>query len=492
VKTPFSLVALLLTVVLVAGVPAATTGADSDGPDDGPDLSGLGWVVDSFLAKRELAGARVGVLVVLRDGGATLFEENADLPMVPASNMKIVTGAAALSLLGPDYRFETVFATDGEIDGGVLEGDLYVVGSGDPSIVSEELWKIAEEVRLLGIETIAGDLVLDTSYFDSLTVASHDAANGQRAYHARTGAVSLNFNSIAVHVFPGTRSGDPARVELAPATGYVEVRNEARTGGRSASTLSIKRTYDGGRNVITVTGRIPASAARKTVYRNLEGPSEHFGTVLVEFLAGAGVEVTGGVRTGEAPADADVLFVHESKPLSLVVRDLSKFSNNFVAEQLVKTLSAEIHGPPGTTQGGVRVLEEFLASAGADSGSFRVADGSGLSRDNRLSPRAIVRTLEATLDDFESSYEYVASLSVSGTDGTLEDRMGYAGVDGAVRAKTGLLDGVTAISGLMQTLAGDEVLFSILVNGFDDEAWHAHDLEHAILTSISGASARRD
>ncbi len=505
-KTPFALTALLVALALAAGVPAAAFGADSDGPggdgpdypesrivQEGPELSGLAWVIDSFLAKRELAGSRVGVLVVLRDSGAMLFEENADVPMTPASNMKIVTGAAALSILGPDFRFETVFATDGATDGGVLEGNLYVVGSGDPSIVSEELWKIAEEVRLHGIEKIAGDVVLDTLYFDSLSVASHDAANGQRAYHARTGALSLNFNSIAVHVFPGARSGDPARVELAPATGYVKVRNEATTrGSRSGSTLSIKRSYENGRNVITVSGRIPAGGARKTVYRNLEDPAEHFGTVLVEFLAAAGIEVTGGVRTGAAPADTDVLFVHESKPLSLVVRDLNKFSNNFVAEQLVKTLSAEVHGPPGTTSGGVRVLGEFLVSAGADSGSSRVVDGSGLSRENRLSPRTIVRALETTLDDFGSSYEYVASLSVSGTDGTLEDRMGYAGVEGAVRAKTGLLDGVTAISGLMETLAGEEVLFSILVNGFDCEAWRAHDLEHAILTSISGATARMD
>ena len=501
VKTPFALAAALLTLAFVAGVPAGATAADSDAPDytddrivqEGPELSGLAWVIDSFLAKRELAGARVGVLVVLRDRGKMLFEENADVPMTPASNMKIVTGAAALSILGPDYRFETVFATDGAIDGGVLDGDLYVVGSGDPSIVSEELWKIVEEVRLLGIRTIAGDVVLDTSYFDSLSVASHDAADGQRAYHARTGALSLNFNSIAVHVFPGVRSGDPARVELAPSTGYVEVRNEASTGrGRSSSTLSVKRTYEGGRNVITVSGRIPAGAGRKTVYRNLEGPAEHFGTVFVEFLVAAGIGVRGGVREGAAPADADVLFVNESKPLSLVVRDLNKFSNNFVAEQLVKTLSAEVHGPPGTTAGGRRVLEEFLVSAGADSGSFRVVDGSGLSRENRITARTLVRVLETTLDDFESSYEYVASLSVSGTDGTLEDRMGYAGLEGAVRAKTGLLDGVTAISGLMETLAGEEVLFSILVSGFACEAWRAHDLEHAILTSISGAAARTD
>ncbi len=448
---------------------------------------GLARVIDSLLAKPHMRGARLGLIVESLGTGEVLFERDADVPMTPASNMKVVTGAAALALLGPDYRFETVVAARSPVTGGVIEGDLYVVGTGDPSLVSEQLWKLVEAIRVRGIRRVAGDLILDASHFDNETVASPDVANGQRAYHARTGALSLNFNSIAVYVSPGDRAGDPARVALAPETGFVEIRNQATTcTSRRSSTLAAKRTYENGRNVVTVSGRHPADAGTKAFYRNLEDPVLHFGTLLSEFLADQGIAVDGLVRAGEAPEDAQVLYVHESKPLSLIVRDLNKFSNNFVAEQLLKSMGATMFGPPGTTAVGARAVGAFLQGAGVDSAAYRVIDGSGFSRDNRLTPRAIVKVLRRALSDFRIRYEYAASLSVSGIDGTLSGRMGYAGLEGAVRAKTGLLDGVTAISGVARTLAGEDVLFSIIVNGFSCEAWRVHDAEHAILTSIAG------
>ncbi len=477
--------------------PEAEATVDPDAPADAGDaeaagpyrLEELSWVIDSFLAKRDLSGARVGILVESLVTGEVLFARNAGTAMTPASNMKVVTGAAALSILGPNYRFRTEFSTDGAIDGAFLGGNVYVLGSGDPSIVSEELWKIVEEFRLRGIERITGDIVLDASFFDSVAATSDDVANGQRAYHARTGALALNFSSVAVHVYPGSGEGSQPRVALAPGTSFVDVRNEATTGSsRRSSTLSVVRTYASGRNVVTVSGRIPAGSRRTVVYRNLEDPVLYFGTVMKEFLAVAGVAVEGIVRTGPVPSGTALLFTHRSKPLSLVVRDLNKFSNNFVAEQLVKTLGAEMEGPPGTTDSGQLVLGRFLSTAGAASGSYRVFDGSGFSRENRLSPRTIVRVIRRTLDDFETSHEYAASLSVSGTDGTLEDRMGYAGLEGAVRAKTGLLDGVTAIAGIVRTLAGEDILFSIIVNDFRCEAWKVRDMEHAILTSIVSAA----
>jgi D-alanyl-D-alanine carboxypeptidase/D-alanyl-D-alanine-endopeptidase (penicillin-binding protein 4) len=197
------------------------------------------------------------------------------------------------------------------------------------------------------------------------------------------------------------------------------------------------------------------------------------------------------VVPGVTPDDAAVLIEYESKPLALIVRDLGKFSNNFIAEMLVKELAAREFGPPGTTVGGAAVLERYLASVGADSGSYRIVDGSGFSRLNRLSARTIADVLRRGLSEFSTSYELAASLSVSGTDGTLEDRMGYPGLAGRVRAKTGLLDGVTAISGIVETASGDELLFSILVNGFSCEAWKVHDVEHAILTSIAGWRSER-
>ena len=473
-----TVVGLLLVVMLqAAAAPSAAAEA--------ADYEALAWVVDSGLRQPHLRGATVAILVESVATGEVVYEHGADLSLVPASNMKVITAAAALSVLGPDYRFETVVSTDASELGPTLSGNLYVRGTGDPSIVSEELWKLAESVRALGIERVEGDIVLDATYFDSASTTSRVVAEGDRAYHARTGALSLNFNSIAVHTTPSDRAGAPAVVTLSPRTSFVELVGGVSTGrSRSSSNLSVRREFKGGRNVLNVSGNVPAGSGTRVHYRSLDDGLRYFGAVLREFLESAGVEIGGTVRAGAAPDDARTLVVHESKPLSLIVRDLNKFSNNFVAEQLLKAMAARVYGAPGTTAGGVDVLSGHLLAAGADSGSFHIEDGSGFSRNNRLTPRAIVAVLRRAMSDFTSSYEFAASLSVSGTDGTLSDRMGYPELQSVVRAKTGLLDGVTAISGIMENGSGEKVLFSIMVNGFECEAWRVHDFEHSVLAVI--------
>lgn len=446
----------------------------------------LAWVVDSLLARPHLRGAEISVLVESEATGEVLFERAADRPMIPASNMKVVTGAAALRLLGGDYRYATDVLTDAGSSAPNVAGNLYVRGSGDPSLVLEEVWKLAEELRVEGLGSVAGDIVLDDALFDSVS-ASSDVGGGDRAYHARTGALSANFNAVLVSVAPGAASGDPARVILSPDTDFLSVRNEAVTCSRRRSgTIQVRRSLESGVNTITVTGRIPLGEDPVRVYRNVDRPARYFGALFSEALDDVGIGVEGSVRMGPAPADAELLLDHRSKPLSLIVRDLNKYSNNFVAEQLAKTLSAEIVGRPGTTRDGAALLARFVSSLGVDTTRVRIRDGSGFSRENRLTARAIVATMRDALSDFATSYEYGASLSVSGVDGTLEDRMGYAGLRGSIRAKTGLLDGVTAISGLMRTSSGERVIFSIIVNGFTCEAWRVHDAEHAILGALYG------
>lgn len=462
-----------------SAVPAAT---DSSQRLQLLRLDGLDDLIRDRLGEPGLEKTDVSVLFETVNG-SVLYDRHPDRPLLPASNMKIVTGACALSTLGPNHRFVTAIGADGELADGALKGNLYVLGSGDPSIVSEELWKICDEIRARGIARIDGDIVLDSTWFDGLSTATQEPADGDRAYHARTGALSLNFNTVAVHVYPGSRVGGAAVVSVSPDAGFVEIRNNARTGSsRRGSTLEVRRSFDDGRNVVTVTGRIPEGAPGRTFYRNLEDSAGCFGLAMIDFLSRAGVDVGGVARAGAYPDGARTIYLHESKPLSLIVRDLGKYSNNFIAEQLLKAMSAESDGPPGTTVGGASVLASYLESVGADSGSFHVADGSGFSRDNRLTVRALVRVIRFALSRFETSYEFVASLSVSGVDGTLEDRMDFPGLRGSVRAKTGLLDEVTAISGVLRTVEGDEVLFSIITNGFDCEAWRLHDLEHEILT----------
>jgi len=470
--------AILAAALLAGGGPAGAATEEGERLD---------WVIESALARPGFNGLAIGVVVEDLGTGEILYERNADSLFVPASNMKIVTAAAALRVLGPDYSFETDILLDAADAGPRTGGDLYVRGSGDPSFVSEELWKLVEEIRLAGIEEIGGDIVLDATCFDSASAASPDVLEGDRAYHARTGALSLNFNTIAVRVGPGARPGLPARVALAPRTGFVEVRNGATTASRrSSKEVSVRRAVEGGSNVIEVTGAVPAGSRPRTFYRSLDDPAGYFGTVLAESLEREGIAFGGVVRSGVVPADTRAIVVHRSKPLSLIVRDLGKFSNNFVAEQLAKAIGAVTDGRPGTTAAGLREFERFLASLGLDAPGTRIEDGSGFSRGNRLSPRTIAGVIRAMHEDFETAYEFFGSFSVSGTDGTLEDRMKTGPLPGRVRAKTGLLDGVTAVSGVMETAAGRRLVFSIITNGSRCEAWRVHDLEHGLLLAIHG------
>ncbi len=495
---------VLLVVLCPPAGPASAASEDTEAPsaeetrvsETSTSLESLDWVVDSLLAKPDVRGTEISILVESLETGAILYERNADSRMIPASNMKVITSAAALTQLGADYRFQTVFSTDASRISPVLQGDVFIKGSGDPAIVSEELWQIAERFRTLGIERIEGDLVFDTSYFDQEWTTSKDVADGDRAYHARTGALSANFNTVRIHVLPGSGSGEPANVIVSPDIGFADVSNKATTcTSNRSSTIDVQRItapvgspladeWPSARNIITVSGRIPEGNAGKVVYRSIDDPLWNFVASIEVFLARAGVEFSGGLRPGEAPTDARELFVHTSKTLSLIVRDMGKYSNNFVAEQLVKTLGAETAGTPGTTATGCEALTAHIASTGVDTVGIRIKDGSGFSRENRLTTRAIAAVIRAAANEFAIFPEFLASLSVSGTDGTLSDRMGYGGLEGVIRAKTGLLDGVTAISGIMETVSGDRVVFSIITNGSTCEAWKVHDVEHAILMQV--------
>jgi len=443
--------------------------------------------IDAILRDPVLARAQVSLLVEPLRGGPVLYERSADTPLIPASNMKIVTAALALSVLGPSYAFETDLATDGEQTGSTLAGNLYVRGRGDPSLTTESVWKLVEELEALGIERIMGDVVLDASYFDSLSMASGKASEGDRAYHARVGALAVNFGSIAVRVRPGARVGDPALVSLVPATDFVRVVNRAETGSsRRPSTIDVRRSTSRGRNTVTVTGRVPAGSSGGTWNRNVDDPTGHFGALFMRCLSRAGIVVDGCAIGGVTPGGAAVLATHRSKPLGVILRDVNKQSNNFVAEQLLKAVSARVLGPPGTTAGGASLAAGYLAAAGADSGSFVVADGSGLSRDNRLTGRTILLVLREMLGDYGAAAEFVSSLAVGGLDGTLARRLSDEGLRGAVRGKTGLLNGVTALSGIVHTATRGDLVFSMITNGFEGEQRRAHEVEERVLAALGG------
>jgi D-alanyl-D-alanine carboxypeptidase/D-alanyl-D-alanine-endopeptidase (penicillin-binding protein 4) len=473
---------------LAAAVAAlAAAAVSSDGPP-----KDVAQAIQSILETSALSGTRTGIFVADVVTGEPVFARDADVLLNPASNVKLVTSAAALARLGPGYRFATEFLVEGGGPGSPTVKALHVRGKGDPTLVSERLWAIAGELAHQGLRRV-GDLVLDESWFDAeRTGPGYDQEDGDRSYLAPTGALSLDWNTVAIHVAPGDRRGARARVELEPASEFLVLENRATTGSRRVSrSLEVASVAAGGRQRVTVGGRVPLGGRTQVVRRKVDEPALHLGHVLKRYLALRGVTVTGKVRLGTVPRGARLVHVAQSEPLADVVRRLNKTSNNFVAEQIVKALGAEVKGAPGSWAKGIAAAEEVLAELGVPRGAYVMKNGSGLNDTNRFSARQLVTVLRAMWGRFPLAPEYVASLPVAARDGTIRLRMKESAAAGRLRAKTGTLQGVTGLSGYVETAAGGMLAFAVIVNdhlGRASGAVRAVDAIGAALAASGGTA----
>ncbi len=459
-------------------------------------LSSVTWADDGDLAPAldrlvrspALRGARIGVVVEELESGRRVLDRAGEVALVPASNQKLLIATAALAHWGPAHRFETPILVEGEIDDGVLDGALWVVGRGDPSLVSESLWKLAEEVRLRGIREIRGGLAIDTTHFDGVSFHPDWEPITSRAYYAPTGAWSVNYSSFRIDAAPGARVGEPVQVRLAPATPYFRTLSDAITlrGGGKLS-LDVDVLPDGSGESVRVSGSVSADRAPATFWRAVALPERYAAAVLRAQLEAQGIRVGSRVRFAPAPAEARELFRFAGEPIALQVRLLDKYSNNFVAEQLTKQLGADLYGAPGSWEKGVRALGEHLRAIGAFDAGTVIADGSGLSPRDRVAPATLVAVIRAGVRSFAYGPELLASLPIGSADGTLETRFENPPV--AVRAKTGHLQRVASLSGVVSDSAGKRLVFSLIVNGARGSSL---DVDAAIDAFVASLGAMRD
>ena len=425
-----------------------------------------------------LRGAQVAALVVKADDGKVLFDHGGDRALTPASNTKILTAVAALATFGPAHQFTTEVYGDAAPDAKGSVQTLIVRGGGDPALTSEEWWRLAADLRLRGLRRVRGDIVLDDSLFDRERWNPVWGPVSSRAYYAPIGALSANYGAFSVEVQPPDKLGGKAEVFVDPPVPYLALRSSVKVVGRGApASLSIQRD-EGADSVehVVVSGAVRAGEAPEVFYRNVSDPALYAGAVLRMQLEANGIAVSGRVRTGGVPPGAHPLLHFEGKPLGEIVRLFLKYSNNDIAESLLKSMGASASGPPGTWENGLQALRGRLASLGIDTASTVLTDGSGLSYENRIAPRTLVDALRTALRSFGFGPDFVAALPIAARDGTLEKRAKE--VEGMVRAKTGLLTKVTALSGYAHTRGGDDLVFSILVNGYgcdDAEAMAAVD-----------------
>jgi len=440
--------------------------------------------VNRVLSHSCLSNAKVGVRIRSLEKKDVLYERNGDQLFIPASNMKLLTTAAALRSLGSDYRFMTRIYTMGRIRHGVLKSDLYIKGFGDPHLVTEQMWLMANEVKNLPIKRVEGNIIADDTYFDGeLRVKTWKKDWGSEAYNAPLGALSFNFNTVTVHVQPGLTSGSRPVLVIDPDIEYFKLTNSARTlpFNRRKGKLIVNRVEANDHNEIHVSGRIARNGSRKSYYLNVTDPAQYSVKVFRKNLQQAGVEVTGHTLKGKVPEEALLLVEHQSEPLSEIIRGLNKYSNNFMAEQVLKTLGAEIIGPPGTTEKGLRVIRQYMRSLGYFPHQYSALDGSGLSRGSRLTPAQIVSVLEDIYKDLSVYPEFITALGVMGLDGSVKKRMKKKKEARIVRVKTGTLNNVSALSGYFQSGDGERFVFSMLMNNLKCSNGHILDLQDKII-----------
>jgi len=432
--------------------------------------------LEAALAVPALRGAQIAVLVVNADDGGVRFARDPDRPLVPASNQKLLTAVAALATFGPSYRFVTHVLGDVPPDDAGRVGTLYVRGGGDPALASEDWWRLAADLRLSGVRSVR-QVVADDSAFDRERWHPSWGTTSSRAYFAPIGALAANYSAFLVEVRPGAREGDPARVSVDPPIAYLRLVNHATTGpAGSAPELQVERTQGEGEEPVSVSGRVPLDAQVQSFRRSVLDPTAYAAAVLQMALEANGVRVAEPARTGSVPPAAVELLAFEGRSLGEIVRLMLKYSSNPIAETLTKALSAGRGEAPAGWGGGVAASREALSRAGVELAGLEMVDGSGLSYENRVSPRTLVSALGVARRSFAFGPELVVALPIAGSDGTLRDRAEE--VRGEVRAKSGLLTRVVALSGEARTRAGADVVFSILVNGFrcsDEEAMHALD-----------------
>ena len=436
-------------------------GAALAGPSRPADREALKKTLLELAQSTPFRDARLGVQLVSLDDGSVVFGKDADALMNPASNVKLVTAAAALVRFGPEYRFDTEFLVEpGPAD---RSRTLWIRGKGDPSITTERLHTMASELVHLGVREV-GDLVLDDSWFDSERLSpGFEQEVSDRAYTAPTGALSLNANAVGVYL-RASAPGGRAVVELEPPSEYFEVVNAAVGASSRARRASVSSQWTGNQQRITVRGTVPVSG-EWAVWKRIDNPPMYFGQTFKRVLEMHGIRVRGKPKLGVVPERARLLYVAQSETFDLVLKRMNKYSSNFVAEQLLKTLGAEVKGAPGSTANGVSAAEEFLErEVGIPRGSYILRNGSGLNDTNRFTPRQLAQLLKYMWDRFPLAPEYLSSVGIAGKDGTLRYRFEGSEAVGRLRAKTGTLENVSALSGYVQSVGGERFAFSVIVN----------------------------
>ena len=441
----------------------------------------------------KLQGAIAGISIRSASTGDVLYSHLGDIRLRPASNLKLVTAAVALSVLGEDYRFSTEVLTRGTLTGKTLKGNLYLKGKGDPTLLKANIDQMASEIRRKGIAKIDGDIIADDSYYDHVSY-SHDLPwSDETTYYggqvsALTVSPDTDYDSgtVIIEVKPGQEIGQASVITIRPQTNYVTIINNMVTvSPEGTKEITIER--DHGTNIIVIEGTIPMKASKEREWISVWEPTGLVLNLFQKSLAQQGIKWTGKITKGETPVEANVLLTHQSIPLSELMIPFMKLSNNGHAETLIKEMG-KVMKREGSWEKGLLVVQEQLPKIGVNPATVVMRDGSGISHVD-LIPANEITSLLFSVQTQPWFSVYLKSLPIGGdkeklTGGTLRYRMKDKAIKGKVRAKTGTISTVSSISGYIETKSGKTVIFSILLNNLLDES-QGKEVEDRIVEIIA-------
>lgn len=420
----------------------------------------------STLNQHDLSPDGLSIFIRGLDGGSTILNHQADIPRNPASTMKLVTAIAALETLTPGYLWTTRLYADQEPVDGVLDGDIYLVGGGDPYLVHERLWLMLQSLKRSGVSKITGDLIVDDSLFAPIREDTGAFDNQPfRVYNAIPSAVLTNFNSSYFIFEPGPGTG--VTIQAFPELSALSIDNRLKTtdkacrGYRRGISLSVKDT-----GTARFDGRFPSGCKQYSFTRSVLPPMTYTTSLFKRTWQDLGGELAGVAQYGSPNDEAILLLEHASVSLGDATRLMNKHSSNLIARHLLLTMGGENSGWPATETKGLAAIHDWLKQKNLAFPELIIENGAGRSRKARISARHLVEIVET---GWTSPYmpEFVASMALLGQDGTLDDRHTRSRLNGRAHFKTGRLDHVTAIAGIMQNNDGKRYALAILHNDTD-------------------------
>ncbi|WP_026314604.1 D-alanyl-D-alanine carboxypeptidase/D-alanyl-D-alanine endopeptidase [Heyndrickxia acidiproducens] len=447
-----------------------------------------------LLQAEPLRGAIAGISVRSARTGEILYESNGHIRLRPASNMKLLTAAAALEVLGKDYRFRTKVFHSGPVRNHRLEGNLYIQGGGDPSLLKTNFDQWAGQLKKQGISRISGDLVADDSRYDNVRYSLDLPWSDEDKYYgaqisALTASPNTDFDAgtVIIDVSPADQIGKKAALRVTPDTGYVTVDNQIVTvqnGEQHDDDIIINRVH--GTNHFAASGTITADTANVRHWKAVWDPSLYALSLFKKSLTEKGITIEGGLKRGAVPKQAEPILTHESQPLFRLLVPFMKLSNNTIAEMLVKEIG-KVQTREGSWEKGLHIVKEKTAVLGADPDQMLIRDGSGVSHVDLIPANEITKLLYNVQrkDWFQA---YLDALPVAGEKarmkgGTLRERLVNTPASGHVFAKTGSITSVSSLSGYVHTKSSGTLIFSILINQILDEE-QAKDVEDQIVSML--------